>query len=274
MIVPGYRLVQELGRGAMGVVYLATREADGCDVALKAIIPGGAASRKSIDLFLREASVLKRLSHPNIVGFRDMGAASGLLYFAMDYVPGTDAERLRCERGRWSVRSAVRTMIEVLEALDYAHNEGFVHRDVKPANILLRRGEKGFAVKLADFGLARVYQASQLSGLSREGEFGGTPAYMPPEQVTDYRNAAPPADQFATAATLYHLITGKYIHDFGDGRPPVAIVLEDEPVPIRDRRSELPEALAEVIHQALERDAKRRFRSCGAFAEALQPFAE
>ncbi len=273
-VVPGYRIVNELGRGGMGVVYLAESEADGSPVALKAITPGGEITRRNIELFLREASILKQLSHPNIVAFREIGSVDGFLYFTMEYVPGTDANRVVREQGPWSVRSAVKTMIEVLLALDYAHGQSFVHRDVKPANILLRRGDKGFAVKLADFGLARVYQASRLSGLSQEGEYGGTPAYMPPEQVTDYRNASPATDQFAAAASLYHLLTGKYIHNFQDNRPRVALVLEGEPVPIRARRPDLPAGLCEIIHQALSREPTARFATCADFAQALRPFAK
>jgi serine/threonine-protein kinase len=272
--IPGYRIDRELGRGGMGIVYLATRESDGMEVALKTVVPGGAASRKTLDRFLREASILKQLSHPNIVAFREIGVAGGLLYFTMDYVPGTDAERLLRQHGRWSVRSAIRVIIEALKALDYAHGQGFVHRDIKPSNILLRRGESGYAVKLADFGLARVYQASQLSGLSQEGDFCGTPKFMPPEQLTDFRNVTPATDQFATAATLYNLLTAEYIHDFdNDGRPAIVLVLEGEPIPIRERRPELPEGLAAVIHRALDRDPARRFAGCGHLATALEEYA-
>ncbi len=269
--IPGYRIERELGRGGMGVVYLATREADGSEVALKAVAPGGTVTRRNIDRFIREASILKQLDHPNIVRFREIGAIAGLLYFTMDYVPGIDAERLLKQRGPWSVRSAVRTMLEVLKALEYAHGEGFVHRDVKPSNILLRKGDSGYAVKLADFGLARVYQASQLSGLSREGEFCGTPPYMPPEQVTDYRNVTPASDQFAVAATLYHLLTGQYIHEFAAAnRPAILVVLEDVAIPIRDRRPDIPEALANAIHRALEREPALRYANVGEFARALR----
>jgi serine/threonine-protein kinase len=273
-LIPGYRLDRELGRGGMGIVFLATREADGVQVALKTIVPGGAASRKNFDRFLREASILKQLAHPNIVAFRDLGVAAGRLFFTMDYVPGTDAERLLRQHGRWSVRSAVRVIFEALKALDYAHGEGFVHRDIKPSNILLRRGESGYAVKLADFGLARVYQASQLSGLSQEGDFCGTPKFMPPEQLTDFRNVTPATDQFATAATLYNLLTGEYIHDFdNDPRPAIVLVLEGEAIPIRERRPELPEELSAIIHRALEREPSKRFASCGEFAAALAEYA-
>jgi len=273
--IPGYRVERELGRGGMGVVYLATSEFDASEVAIKVIVPGGVVTRRNVDKFVREASILKQLVHPNIVAFRDLGAIPGLLYFTMDYVPGTDAQRMLDARGPWSVRSAVRVAIEVLKALDHAHGEGFVHRDIKPANILIRSGKSGNAVKLADFGLARVYQSSQLSGLSQEGEFGGTPKFMPPEQITDYRHVTPAADQFSLAATLYTLLTAEFIHDFAnDKRPAIVLVLEGEALPIRDRRPELPEELAAIIHRALDREPARRFANCQEFASALRPFSQ
>jgi serine/threonine-protein kinase len=272
--IPGYRIVRELGHGGMGVVYLAVSEADGAEVALKVIVPNGTVTRRNIDKFVREASILKQLAHPNIVAFRDLGAARGVLYFTMDYVPGTDAQRMLNARGPWSIRSAVRVAMEVLKALEYAHGEGFVHRDIKPSNILIRTGKSSNLVKLADFGLARVYQSSQMSGLSQEGEFGGTPNFMPPEQITEYRNVTPASDQFALAATLYTLVTGQFIHDFeNDGRPAIILVLEGEPIPIRERRPELPVELAAAIHRALEREPAQRFASCTEFADALRAFA-
>src|SRR5207245_4495262 len=119
----------------------------------------------------------------------------------MDYVEGTDAFELVKTQGPMAPERAVRLMGQLLQALEYAHGRGFVHRDIKPANLLITV-EEGFEVlKLADFGLARVYQASQLSGLTMTGEIGGTAAFMPPEQLTNYREAKPPADQYAAAAT-------------------------------------------------------------------------
>jgi serine/threonine-protein kinase len=271
---PGSRIAEELGRGGMGVVYRAIRESDESEVALKAITPQGAATRRNLDRFLREASILMRLDHPNVVRFRDLGTAGGKLFFTMDYVPGTDAQRLLKERGRWSIRSAVRMMREVCFGLEYAHEAGFVHRDIKPANILLGRGQSGYMIKLADFGLARVYEASQLSGLTGEGEFGGTLRYMPPEQMTDYRRVTPASDQFSAAATLYHLLTGECIHELdANGKLPLVSVLDGEAVPIRTRRPELPEELAAVIHRALERDPGSRYADIAAFRAAMESFA-
>ncbi|OHB68120.1 MAG: hypothetical protein A2V70_13980, partial [Planctomycetes bacterium RBG_13_63_9] len=212
--IDGYSVLCELGHGGMGVVYLATRSCDSSQVALKTIWPAVAGSQRQVQRFLREAAILRELRHPNIVAFHEMGRAGDLLYFVMDYVPGTDAARLLEAHGPMAVGRAVRLICDVLEALQYAHSQGFVHRDVKPANLLVS-GEEGFeACKLADFGLARVYHGSPLSGLTLIGDAGGTIPYMPPEQITHYRDPSPLADQYSTAATLYRLLTNQYLFEF------------------------------------------------------------
>src|SRR5262249_39332353 len=144
--------------------------------------------------------------HPNIVAFQEMGESEGRLYFAMDYVRGTDAAALLKEHGPLPVARAVGLVRQMLRALDYAHAKQFVHRDIKPANLLVAGAGGQETARLADFGLARVYQASQLSGLTMTGDIGGTVAFMAPEQITNYREAKPPVDQYAAAASLYNLL--------------------------------------------------------------------
>ena len=170
---------------------------------------------------------------------------------------------------------AVRLICQTLEALQYSHMQGFVHRDVKPSNLLVS-GDPGFEIsKLADFGLARVYHTSPLSGLTVLGNVGGTLPYMPPEQITNYRNVAPPVDIYATAATLYRLLTGHYVFDFAELplEQQLTKVLSDKPVPIRQRWPTIPEALAHAIHRALQREPDTRFPDAQAFRNALLPFA-
>lgn len=285
--IPGYRLERELGRGGMGVVYAAQALGSGAAAAIKTIMPAVAPTSVQVERFLREARILEQLEHPNIVAFRAMGEADGLLWFAMEYVPGFDAARLLREQGPQPIKVAVRIMCQVLQALEHAHERGFVHRDIKPANILIRKVSGGAAsgagqatgqsstlsVKLADFGLARVYQTSQLSGLTLSGDIGGTVKFMPPEQITHYRDVKPAADQYAAAATLYHLLTDDYVYDFRDaGVAAIAMILDEDPVPIRERRTDVPKDLAKVIHRALEREPRDRFADVGEFRRALAPF--
>ena len=272
--IPGYRIVRELGRGSMGIVSLALREADGKAYAMKTIIPSVSANQAVIDRFLREAHILRQLQHPYIVGLRDEGEIDGMLYFAMDYVHGTDASRLLKREGPLDIKRALRLVCPMLEALGHAHERKFVHRDVKPSNLLVSEGTGPEVVRLADFGLARVYQASEMSGLTFNGDIGGTVAFMPPEQITEYRDAKPPADQYAAAASLYNLLTNKYVYDLPEGDFPkqLRLILNEDTVPILKRRRDIPKAMSGAIHRALAREPEDRFPTAIAFREALRPF--
>jgi serine/threonine-protein kinase len=273
-IVPGYRSASELGRGAMGIVYRAVREVDGLPVALKTIRPAAGATHKQIDRFLRECRILSQLDHPNVVGFRDAGVTGGLIFLAMDLVDGPDLASVLRQKGPEEVRTAVRIMCHVLDGLAHAHAKGFVHRDIKPSNILIGRDGTKRVARLADFGLARVYEASRLSGLTMQGEVGGTPAFMAPEQVTHYRQVKPAADQYAAAATLYKLLTDRYTHDFPkDIAEQLAHIVTATPVPIAYRRPDVPADLAAAIHKALCREPGDRFPDVTEFRTALLPFA-
>src|SRR5262249_48080058 len=152
-----------------------------------------------------EVEILRGLRHRHIVAFHQMGVRNGLLYFVMDFIAGRDAARIVKESGLLAIPRAVRLTCQLLDALAYAHAQGFVHRDIKPGHLLGGGGVGQEGPPLAGLGLARAYQASQFSGLTITGSAGGTPAYMPPEQVRDFRTVKPPADQYAAAATLYNL---------------------------------------------------------------------
>jgi serine/threonine-protein kinase len=269
----GYRLIRELGRGSMGVVYLAEHVANKTRFALKTIVPAAASSRLKLERFLREAEILRRLNHPNIVACRETGVAEGRIYFVMDYVPGPTAAEILQRNGPLPVRTGVRLLCQLLGALEYAHGEGFVHRDIKPGNILLPRIGGVRAVKLTDFGLARAYRASQLSGLTVHGSIGGTIPFMPPEQILSFRRVLPPTDQYSAAATLYTLLTDKYIYDFPDDTvAALSLILEEQPVSIQERRPEIPAPLADIIHRALARKPEDRFVSVHDMRVALLPF--
>ena len=274
--IPGYQVVRELGQGGMGVVYQALRAADGTLVALKTIKPAIVATRVDTERFLREAQILNELDHENIVSFHEMGEFNGLFHFAMDYVAGIDAAQLlKQHRGLLPVARAVDLVCQLLRALDYAHAKGFVHRDIKPANMLLTQEGGRELVKLSDFGLSRIYQTTKMSGLTMDGDLGGTPAFMAPEQITELRNAGPPVDQYSAGATLYNLLTGSYTYDFPNRiEQKVMKILLEDPVPIRARRPDLPAALAEIIHRALAREPQARFANMREMRRALAPFAQ
>ncbi len=273
--IPGYQLVRSLGKGGMGIVFLARCSDDGMPAAIKIVKPTGSQPEAEIRRFLREVSILQRLRHPRIVEFQRMGEVMGHLYFVMDYVPGCNGQELVSRKGPLSIAVAVDLACQALEGLIYAHKEGVVHRDVKPSNLLIADQEESPVCMLADFGLARMYQASCLSGLTLMGEIGGTIPFMPPEQITDFRGSGPGCDQYSLAATLYFLLTGHHVFGFS-GMPcekRMAKILFEAPRRIEKYLPNIPPALAAAIHCALEKDPENRFVDAHAFRAAIEPFS-
>ena len=274
--VPGYRIVRRLGKGELGTVYLAVREFDSSLAALKTIKPKARGRRRDIDRLLRDARLLRELSHPHIVGFREMGEAGGRIYFAMDYVAGANALQLLKDRAEpLPIAQAVRLVCQLLEALEYAHGRHCVHRDIKPSNLLLAGPDGRESVLLADFGLAHVYQGSRISGLTLTSASGAATTFMPPEQIIHYRQANPASDLYAAAATLYYLLTKQFVFDPSPRlETHLAMVLQEAPVPIRTRRPQIPRNLAEAIHCALAKDPAERYADASQMRTALLPFDE
>jgi serine/threonine-protein kinase len=274
-LVPHYTTLRVLGKGAMGVVYLAQDKRDGRKVALKLIVPESAAARSAIDRFLREMTVISQLKHPNIVEWLEQGTTGGQFWFAMEFVEGSNLEALaQAALGRYPIDQACRMACQVLKGLDHAHSRGFVHRDIKPENILIGRNAENLLVaKISDFGLAKSYRSIGLSGLTFSGEMRGTIPFMPPEQMLDFKKVLPSGDLYSTAATLYYLLSGHFIYEEKDeGIDVVRLVLEERPVPIRDRRAEIPAGLAAVIDRGLARDPEDRFPTAAALRKALRAF--
>jgi serine/threonine-protein kinase len=272
--VPGYDLERLLGQGGMGVVFLARRQATGQPCALKVILPECAVDEGAMKRFLREVGVLSRLVHPRIVAFHEMGIHLGQLFFAMDYVETIDLPAVLAElipAGR--VALACSLTCEVLEGLEYAHGQGFVHRDIKPANVLVSQDSTGIGARLADFGLAKNYENAGFSGMTHEGALIGTLPFMAPEQVIDARRARPAVDLYAVGATLYQLLAGTHAHAFERRKDPLAVILQDDPVPLRRRCGWVPEGLEALVARALARDPNDRFPTAAAMRQALLPFA-
>jgi serine/threonine-protein kinase len=272
--VPYYTTLRELGRGAMGVVYQARHNLTGQMVALKLIMPETATTRAAIDRFQREMSVISQLRHPNIVEWYEQGMTRGQFWFAMEYVAGTNLETLaKADPGRYPVNQSARLASQILRGLEQAHQLGFVHRDIKPENILIAQTSEGPAVKISDFGLAKSFRGVGLSGLTFSGEMRGTVPFMPPEQMLDFKTVTPLADLYATAATLYYLLTCQYIYEEPNvGGDLIRMLLEEPIIPIRQRRSDIPEALDKVIEKCLARDPKARYPDAHSMRHALKPF--
>ncbi|MBV8557342.1 MAG: serine/threonine protein kinase, partial [Planctomycetaceae bacterium] len=272
--VPHYTTLRELGRGAMGVVYQARNNQNGRMVALKLIVPESAAARSAIDRFMREMSVISQLKHPNVVEFLEQGMTRGQFWFAMEYVAGPNLEALvQKDPGRYPIAQACRMACQVLKGLEQAHGLGFVHRDIKPENILIGKHREGLVAKISDFGLAKSFRGLGLLGLTFSGEMRGTVPFMPPEQILDFKAVLPSGDLYATAATLYYLLTAQFLFDgMSEGGDLIRNLLEESPVPIQERRRDIPDALAAVLERCLARDPNARYPTATAMRQALRPF--
>jgi serine/threonine-protein kinase len=268
-----YTTLREIGRGAMGIVYQARNQKTGQIVALKVISPDTATTKTATDRFYREMSVISQLRHPNIVEWYEQGMNRGQFWFAMEYVAGSNLEALAKEQpGKYPTSQACRLACQILKGLEHAHQSGFVHRDIKPENILIARAPEGIIAKISDFGLAKSFRGVGLSGLTFSGEMRGTVPFMPPEQMLDFKTVTPLADLYATAATLYYMLTCQYLYDEQAGVDLIRMLLEEQPVPIRERRADIPQPLAAVIEKCLARDPKERFPDATSMRRALKPF--
>ena len=263
-----YRLVKILGQGAMGVVYEAVDTRLARTVALKTVLLSHLADESNAgeyaSRFEREAQAAARLAHPNIVTVHDFGEHEDISYIVMEFVRGRELASMFEAGQALPLPEILRIMRELLAALDYAHEQGIVHRDVKPANVML---DHAGHVKLADFGVARVANTTQ--DRTMPGTLVGTPSYMAPEQVLGLAVGSR-ADIFAAGVILYQGLTGKRPF-VGTGPFEVQrkIVQEDPPPPSRVA-PQLPAALDHVIARALAKHPEDRYPTAAAFAAALE----
>jgi serine/threonine-protein kinase len=269
-IVPGYEVISELGKGGMGVVYKTRKSSTKEILALKMILPENALDERSRKLFLREMKVASELIHPNIVRLYDHGEHRGQFWFAMEFIEGIDAQKLVERKGILEYSLAGRIISQVLEGLDYAHKKGFVHRDIKPPNILLSGEGKNMTAKLSDFGLAKNYQSAGGSDISKVGEIKGSVPYMPAEQILKCKFVKTPCDIYAIGATLYFMVTAQYVYNFSRKKDPFLMIIEDAPVPVQERNKNVPKKLAEVINKAISKKPDDRFESAREMKEALE----
>jgi len=260
-----YRLEREIGRGGMATVYLAEDLRHHRKVAVK-VLDRGITAALGADRFLREIDTASNLTHPHILPLHDSGESDGFLYYVMPFVEG-ESLRARLDREReLPVDEAVSLARELADALAYAHERGVVHRDVKPANILL---EAGHAV-LADFGVARAVAAADATKLTATGVSLGTPAYMSPEQVTGDHSVDGRSDEYALACVLYEMLAGKPPFTAGRAEAVVHQHLAVEPAPVTDARPNVPDGLVHALRRALAKNPADRFGSTREFAAALR----
>jgi serine/threonine protein kinase len=257
-----YQIMEEIGRGGMATVYKALDAKLQRTVALKVLPEYFHHDPTLIERFKKEATHAAALVHPNIVTIHDVGESEGLLYFAMEYVEGQTLSELIHERGPLQVSEALAILKQVASALDYAHEQGYVHRDVKPTNILI--DERGRAV-LTDFGIVK---AADGTSLTRTGTLVGTPEYMSPEQVrgleVDRRS-----DVYSLGVVAYEMLAGKAPFG-GDTASILHSHVYEQPSPLDEVSPKVPVGVAKVVGRALQKDPQERYHTASDLAEALE----
>lgn len=267
--VAGYRLEEQVGQGGMAVVFRARDERLGRLVALKILAPALGADQPFRQRFIRESRAAAAVDDPHIIPVFEAGEADGVLFIAMRYVPGADLRTIVHRHGALGPARVAAIISQVASALDAAHAAGLVHRDVKPANMLVdMRPDRPDHVYLSDFGLSKGALSTSV-GLTGTGQFLGTLDYISPEQIggkpVDGRT-----DQYALACTAFELLVGVPPFRREEATAMMYAQLSEPPPPITSRRADLPQAADDVFATALAKAPQNRYASCHQFAEALR----
>lgn len=260
-----YEVLSELGRGATAVVYLAEDTFNDRKVSIKVQVKDESAgpeeARRFEKLFLNEAAMVGKLSHPNIVGVYDAVVDGEQQYIVMEYVGGGSLKKFCSETNLLPLRQAVLVVFKACRALDYAFQNGVIHRDIKPQNILLSDRDD---IKISDFGTAQISQAThtQIDG------FVGSPAYMAPEQINEEPSSVQ-TDIYSLGVTMYELLTGRLPFQAANYVAMINKVLNEEPTPIKLIRPDLPDALVRIVEMAMAKDPAKRYPAWYAMARDL-----
>lgn len=258
-----YTLEARLGAGGMAAVFRSRHPQFDKPVAIKILPPSVGQDTTFQARFEREGRTIAALNHPNIIRVYDIDESDGLFYMVMDLLPGGTLEG-RIHQGQVDRRWSVETIITVAEALEYAHSRGVIHRDIKPSNILLNEENQPV---LADFGIARLLDPGEAQ-LTATGTVVGTLAYMAPEQLNGQSSDAR-ADIYSLGVVLYQMLVGR-VPFTGDTMTIISGHLTKEPPPLHEFAPDIPQAMEEVVLQALAKNPDHRFRSARVFAQALR----
>ncbi len=267
MMLGDFRLEKELGRGGMGVVFLARQLSLDREVALKMILKGQFANEEDRRRFRREAEAAAKITHPNIVSITEFGEQDGNDFFCMEYIRGgTLSDRLA--KRPLPPREAAKLVSQIARAIAAAHENGILHRDIKPSNILI--GTSGTPY-IADFGLAKHHQHS--IDVSRSGSVVGTPAYMAPEQVARGRGqSGPTSDIYSLGAMLYHMLTGRAPFQAASPVDVMLMVLEEDPVPVRFLNRKVDRDLEMIVMKCLQKPQDLRYQDANQLANDLEAY--
>ena len=265
-VFAGYRIEGFAGQGAMGVVYRASQIALERQVALKLIVPELADDVSFRERFKRESQLGALIEHPNVLPVYEAGEAEGLLFISMRWVEGTDLRSLILRDGRLELARAVSIVEQIGAALDAAHHHGLVHRDVKPANVLIdpHAGEHAY---LTDFGLTK--RTTTAGGLTKTGHFVGTPDYMPPEQIRGEQVDAR-ADVYSLGCMMFHSLTGHVPYERDSEVAKIYAHLTDPPPSVADHAPLAPPEVDAVVSRALAKAPDDRYPSAGDLARAAR----
>jgi serine/threonine protein kinase len=268
-----YRIERELGRGGMGVIYLAEHRMMGKRVALKVINQTLLSHPDAQARFLTEVRAAARLDHPNIVKALDADRLGALHLLVMDFVDGLSLAEVLQRKGPFPVVHACNYIRQAALGLQHAFEQGMVHRDIKPQNLMLTRDGK---VKILDFGLARIARERPLGkpGLTQVGDFMGTPEYVAPEQAMDASSADIRADLYSLGCTLYYLLAGRPPFRGDTQVQTIMAHLEKEAPPLPAVRPDVPAPLWAVVARVLAKDPAKRYETPVEFAQALAPFCK
>jgi serine/threonine-protein kinase len=281
LIVGPYVITDKLGSGGMGKVYRARDGADGPMVALKVVRPTLVQNPTVRGRYAREVQAARALNHPNIVGILGAGEANGRVYLAMEFVDGIDLARLMREFGAVAVEEACEYIRQAALGLQHAHDRGFVHRDVKPSNLVvagerhLPQATEPAVVKLLDLGLARAIDPDDMVApdLTRDHAVVGTPDYMAPEQAKSSRDVDPRADLYGLGCALYYLLTGRVPFPYPSAIEKILAHQTEPPPPVQALRPEVPTAVAGIVVRLMAKRPADRFQTADALAAALAPHA-
>ena len=270
---PDYEIKGELGRGGMGVVYLAHNKLMGRDEVLKVMGRHIMERPGVLDRFLREIRAVAKLRHPNIVTAYHATRLGETIVFAMEYVDGADLSKMVKATGPLPVAHACHFVHQAALGLQYAHEEGLVHRDIKPGNLMFSRRKDKATIKILDFGLAKLTREEKIDlKLTSEGQAIGTPDYIAPEQIVDAPSADIRSDIYSLGGTLYHLLTGRPPFQANSLYDMYQAHMSRDADPLNFVRLEVPVELAAVVAKMMAKDPARRFQTPGEVARALAPF--
>jgi serine/threonine-protein kinase len=266
-----YEVLEELGRGGMGIVFKARQIDIDRICALKVIKAGPSVPEVQINRFVQEARAAAQLNHPHIVTVYDFGRYRDMFYIAMEFIPGSALAKLIYEGTGLPILRAIEITDDILDAINYAHTKGVIHRDLKPQNIIIET-DRGRG-RLIDFGLAKDHSASL--GLTQTGQILGSPFYLSPEQTRgESRNVDPRSDVFAMGVILYEMLTKTRPFSGKSAAEVYAKILKERPAPPSAIEPDVEQELQAIVLKALEKEPKDRYQTAEAFQRALRDYKE